>query len=101
MENTIHGRKVDPQLGGLCRHLSVGGFLRIAFAWGPVNLGAAVSSMVSEVFRFLADTGQASSSFARSLRPVSTRRMIEGVKISCIANSIFPPGTTMLFARDM
>lgn len=24
-----------------------------------------------------------------------------GVKISCIANSIFPPGQTMVFARDM
>ncbi len=27
--------------------------------------------------------------------------MIIGVKISCIANGIFPPGQTMVFARDM
>ena len=24
-----------------------------------------------------------------------------GVKISCIASSIFPPGATMMFGRDM
>ena len=31
----------------------------------------------------------------------SIRRRIIGVKISCIARSIFPPGQTMVFGRDM
>ena len=34
-------------------------------------------------------------------RRVSISRRISGVKISCIASSIFPPGTTMMFGRDM
>jgi hypothetical protein len=33
-------------------------------------------------------------------RAVISRRM-SGVKISCIASSIFPPGTTMMLGRDM
>ena len=33
-------------------------------------------------------------------RACISRRM-SGVKISCIASSIFPPGTTMMFGRDM
>lgn len=38
-------------------------------------------------------------------RPRARRRAsmifnIIGVKISCIANSIFPPGATMIFGRD-
>ena len=37
----------------------------------------------------------------RLFRPVSTRRQISGVKISCMASSILPPGTTMLLALDM
>ena len=36
---------------------------------------------------------------ARRLRSMSCR--IIGVRMSCIATAIFPPGTTMLFARDM
>ena len=28
-------------------------------------------------------------------------RQMKGVKISCIASSILPPGTTMVLARDM
>jgi hypothetical protein len=28
-------------------------------------------------------------------------RQINGVNISCIANSIFPPGMTLVFARDV
>jgi len=32
---------------------------------------------------------------------LSTSRMIIGVKMSCIASSIFPPGTTSVLARDM
>ena len=35
------------------------------------------------------------------LRLASTMRKIIGVKINCIANSILPPGTTMLLGRDM
>src|SRR5262249_2660406 len=31
----------------------------------------------------------------------SSRRQIIGVKINCIARSIFPPGHTMVFGRDM
>ena len=31
----------------------------------------------------------------------SISRRMSGVKISCIASSIFPPGTTMMFGRDM
>jgi hypothetical protein len=34
-------------------------------------------------------------------RRASIRRRMSGVKISCIASSIFPPGTTMMFGRDM
>src|SRR5260370_21605546 len=38
--------------------------------------------------------------------PIARRRSsiifrIIGVKISCIASSIFPPGATMMFGRDM
>lgn len=40
---------------------------------------------------------QAASNFFRR----STSRITIGVKISCIANSIFPPGTTSVLARDM
>ena len=40
---------------------------------------------------------QGVSSFLRR----STSRMIIGVKISCIASSILPPGTTSVLARDM
>ncbi len=36
---------------------------------------------------------------ARRLRSTSWRIM--GVKMSCIASSIFPPGTTIEFGRDM
>ena len=28
-------------------------------------------------------------------------RQMKGVKINCIANSILPPGTTTVLARDM
>jgi hypothetical protein len=44
----------------------------------------------------------------RAVRPagqarlrLSISRRIIGVKISCMANSILPPGTTMLLGRDM
>ena len=46
---------------------------------------------------FMSGPGQWESCFLRR----STRRMIIGVKISCIASSIFPPGTTSVLARDM
>ena len=35
------------------------------------------------------------------LRRASMMRRIIGVRMSCIASSIFPPGTTMMFGRDM
>ena len=38
----------------------------------------------------------ASSTWLRSIN-----RLIIGVKISCMASSIFPPGHTTVFARDM
>ena len=31
----------------------------------------------------------------------SIMRQMKGVKISCIASSILPPGTTMMLGRDM
>ena len=34
-------------------------------------------------------------------RRASISRRMSGVKISCMASSIFPPGTTMMFGRDM
>ena len=34
-------------------------------------------------------------------RRVSINFNIIGVRISCIAKSIFPPGVTMMFGRDM
>ena len=49
-------------------------------------------------FRQRMATGSyAASAFLRR----STSRRIIGVKISCIASSIFPPGTTKVLARDM
>ena len=36
-----------------------------------------------------------------SWRFFSINRRISGVKISCMDSSIFPPGTTMMFGRDM
>ena len=43
---------------------------------------------------------------ARRADPMARRRVsinfnIIGVRISCIAKSIFPPGVTMMFGRDM
>ena len=37
----------------------------------------------------------------RTLRAFSARRRIIGVKMSCIARSILPPGTTIVLDRDM
>jgi hypothetical protein len=34
-----------------------------------------------------------------ALAPRSIMRQMKGVKISCIASSILPPGTTMVLAR--
>lgn len=39
--------------------------------------------------------------YLRVWRADSTSRQIRGVKISCMARSNLPPGTTMLLARDM
>jgi hypothetical protein len=39
--------------------------------------------------------------FSNALFRRSISRQINGVKISCMASSILPPGTTMVFARDM
>jgi len=38
---------------------------------------------------------------AQAWRRAVISRSMSGVKISCIASSIFPPGTTMMFGRDM
>ena len=43
------------------------------------------------------DTGPAGQARLR----LSISRKIIGVKISCMASSILPPGTTMLLGRDM
>ncbi len=47
-----------------------------------------------------ASTGRAGDA-PRALRLVSRSLRIMGVRMSCIASSIFPPGTTMMFGRDM
>jgi len=38
---------------------------------------------------------------AQAWRRAAISRRMSGVKISCMASSIFPPGTTMMFGRDM
>src|ERR1019366_9104062 len=51
--------------------------------------------------RRVALSGREAAHAVAALRRRSTSRMIIGVKISCIASSIFPPGTTSVLARDM
>ena len=44
---------------------------------------------------------EAGGADAQAWRRTAISRRMSGVKISCIASSIFPPGTTMMFGRDM
>ena len=48
-----------------------------------------------------AGAGSGRGADAQAWRRTAISRRMSGVKISCIASSIFPPGTTMMFGRDM
>jgi Polyphosphate kinase N-terminal domain len=50
---------------------------------------------------FLSCASSALTVGAQAWRCAAISRRMSGVKISCMASSIFPPGTTMMFGRDM
>src|SRR3569623_844491 len=73
---------------------------------GPVDDGDAESRLSDNPVnsRFLPGLpmpGRLSAPPAYLLRLALTRSRISGVRISSIANPILPPGTTIVFGRDM
>ena len=64
-------------------------------------LSVATSGYGSARMTAWAGAGPGRGADVQAWRRAAISRSMSGVKISCIASSIFPPGTTMMFGRDM